>query len=71
MELPGLTVSQGADEPQAALNAPNGMSPEELAYRTLLQEAILWATRETMKKYEAEIKTLAESRVKTLRDLRG
>ncbi len=68
MELPGLTVSQGADAPPAA---PGGMSQEELEYRTLLQEAILWATRETMRKYETEIKQLAEGRVKTLRDLRG
>ncbi len=47
------------------------MGPEELEYRTLLQEAVLWATREVMSERKEEILALAETRIKTLIELRG
>lgn len=63
------TVPSGLaqSEPQA----PGKMSEEELAYRTMLQEAILWATSQVMKEREVEIKERALARVKQLKELRG
>lgn len=47
------------------------MSPEELEYRTLLQEAILWVTRQVLEEQRTDIIARAEERVKTLKELRG
>lgn len=74
--LKGGPVATGK-QPGFALpgNAPrapaHGMPPDELAYRTLLQEAVMWASAQTLLKYDAEVKALALERVKTLRELRG
>lgn len=63
---PGLTMAaSGRAAKEAALPA------EELEYRMLLQEAILWATKELMAEHREEILKLAKERVKTLKDLRG
>ncbi len=47
------------------------MSEEELEYRTLLQEAILWVSRTVLEEQREEILRRAAERVRTLRELRG
>jgi len=50
---------------------PAGMTDEELTYRKLLQEAILWVTKQVLDEQRADILKRAKDRVKTLRELRG
>lgn len=50
---------------------PEKMSKEELEYRMMLQEAILWATQKMMQDHKEEIMRVAKARVETLRELRG
>ena len=51
--------------------APEKMSKEELEYRMMLQEAILWATQKIMQDRKEEIMQIAKASVQTLRELRG
>ncbi len=55
----------------AQLPASGGMPPEEIEYRTLLQEAILWASKQVLDEQRADILKRAEARVRTLQELRG
>ena len=51
---------------------PKGeISEDELKYRMLLQEAILWVTQRIVEEHREEIIKRAEDRVKTLQELRG
>ena len=47
------------------------MTQEELEYRTMLQEAIFWVTRQVLEERKEEITKRAKDRVKTLQELRG
>ncbi len=47
------------------------MSADELEYRTMLQEAVFWATRQILAEQKEEITKRAEARVRTLMELRG
>ena len=47
------------------------MTKEELEYRMLLQEAILWASSQLLAEQKEEITKRALERVKQLRELRG
>lgn len=58
---------ESGKQPEAA----HGLKPDELEYRMMLQEAILWATKQIMQEQEAEIKKRAAARVQTLLELRG
>ena len=65
-----VAVGKGQDEaPQQ--KGPPGMSEDELQYRMMLQEAILWATQQLMTEQRDEILARAKARVKTLQELRG
>ncbi len=66
---PAVSVGGSRGSPDAL--GPEGMTAEELEYRTLLQEAILWATKQVMDEQREEILLRAEARVKTLSELRG
>lgn len=66
---PGITVSGGHTSP--AQTGPDGMTPEELEYRTMLQEAIRWVTVQVLEEQRADILKRAETRVLTLMELRG
>ena len=47
------------------------MGPEEYEYRLMLQEAVIWVTRQVLDEMREEITKRAKDRVKTLRELRG
>ncbi len=64
---PGLKVS--GHQPPA--NPAPEMSPEDLEYRMLLQEAILWVTIQILVEQREEITRRAVERLRTLAELRG
>lgn len=47
------------------------MSSDELEYRMMLQEAVLWVSKQLLSEHKEEITKRAESRVRTLMELRG
>ncbi len=64
----GFRVSGGVtSEP----GAPGGMPEDELTYRMMLQEAILWVSKQILEEHREEITKRAEVRVRTLQELRG
>ncbi len=63
----GVTAAGGF----AKQTAPEGMPFDELEYRMLLQEAILWVTHQVIQERAAEIKERATERARTLLELRG
>lgn len=65
---PGM-VRGGVGTPEPRV--PPGMLPEELEYRTLLQEALLWVSKQVLEEQREDILTRAEARVRTLQELRG
>ena len=68
--VPGIIVPFVGGTPEVSL--PPGVSgAAELEYKTLLQEAIIWATKQILDECRADILARAEARVKTLQELRG
>ena len=65
---PGLVIPEGQGVPEVPTG---GMAPGELEYRTMLQEAIFWVTRQVLEERKEEITKRAKDRVKTLQELRG
>ncbi len=65
----GVVIPGGSGTPE--LRGPEGMSQEDIKYRMLLQEAILWVSRSVLEERRDEITKRAEDRVRTLMELRG
>jgi hypothetical protein len=65
---PGITV-QG--QPALSPQGPPGMEPDEIEYRTMLQEAILWVSKQVLDEQRKDIIARAEVRVRTLMELRA
>lgn len=70
-ESPAMPVRGAAAAGHLPPARPAGMSDDEFEYRTMLQEAIRWATAQLMEEMREEILVRAKARVKTLRELRG
>lgn len=69
LKHPGTHISGGQGTPE--LKGPPGMPQDEIQYRMMLQEAILWVTQQVMRERREEIMMRAEDRVRTLQELRG
>ena len=65
---PGVAAGSGNPELR---EGSAGMGPEEYEYRLMLQEAVIWVTRQVLDEMREEITKRAKDRVKTLRELRG
>lgn len=68
-EMPGFASGNSAGK--AELSGPDGMSQQEIEYRMMLQEAILWVTQQLLAEHKDEILVRAKDRVETLKELRG